>query len=606
MKKLLLSLLLLPFLVSGQVTENGVRSVITQRLSKQIRPIDLRQTLNLITHYARQADSTALAAVEMANNVTVTMNNVAGLEDALSTYQPLLGYTPVNQSASYDNPSFISSLPKAKVGLSNVENYSPANMPVSTAQAAINATKEPLITPGLTTQFFRGDKTWATVTIPTSNDFIATSGNQTAIAGNKTAASGTTWNFHNLTFGGTFLPATSGALFLGSPTVRMGGIYSDVFGSAGSPGIGSTTATQPVYFFSGPSTTANRFAEFKGTTGNLHLYAPGTSIVDQQVRLYVGGKVKITDIVNINPPVYANDAAALTGGLQLGDIYRESSGVLRIVVAITGPVYTESVGNLLTRTIFAGTPSERRYKAQNADETWSIQKTAGSTPPVFRFENRPGDVWPTDETNGNDQNGNYKERTEMYNINPTTLLGYNTPWESVQWISYQIRVAPGPDVTYTNDDHYCDLGQWHAKSGVGQATMFIKFDGADRFRFFTHGGTVAGSGTLRHTANLARGTWHKIVMRIKHSNTAGQGEFRLYINSTTPVVDLTGIDLGIRGESDAGYWKFGIYRTAADDGTVGGEIDRRVTLITEYANMEISETALDSRISSPLPITNTP
>jgi len=50
-------------------------------------------------------------------------------------------------------------LNKAAVGLGNVDNTSDANKPVSTAQAAALATKEPAITAGTAAQFVRGNKT---------------------------------------------------------------------------------------------------------------------------------------------------------------------------------------------------------------------------------------------------------------------------------------------------------------------------------------------------------------------------------------------------------------------------------------------------------------
>ena len=59
-------------------------------------------------------------------------------------------------------------LNKASVGLANVDNTSDVNKPVSTAtSAAISsavATKEPTITAGTTLQYWRGDKTWQSLT----------------------------------------------------------------------------------------------------------------------------------------------------------------------------------------------------------------------------------------------------------------------------------------------------------------------------------------------------------------------------------------------------------------------------------------------------------
>ena len=51
-------------------------------------------------------------------------------------------------------------LAKADVGLGNVDNTSDANKPVSTAQAAAIAGREPAITAGTTAQYWRGDKSW--------------------------------------------------------------------------------------------------------------------------------------------------------------------------------------------------------------------------------------------------------------------------------------------------------------------------------------------------------------------------------------------------------------------------------------------------------------
>jgi hypothetical protein len=51
-------------------------------------------------------------------------------------------------------------LTKVDVGLTNVDNTSDMNKPVSTAQAAAIATKEPVIVIGTAAQYYRGDKTW--------------------------------------------------------------------------------------------------------------------------------------------------------------------------------------------------------------------------------------------------------------------------------------------------------------------------------------------------------------------------------------------------------------------------------------------------------------
>jgi len=57
----------------------------------------------------------------------------------------------------------ITSIPKADVGLSNVDNTSDADKPVSTAQQTEIDTKEDAITAGTTSQYWRGDKTFQTL-----------------------------------------------------------------------------------------------------------------------------------------------------------------------------------------------------------------------------------------------------------------------------------------------------------------------------------------------------------------------------------------------------------------------------------------------------------
>jgi len=52
---------------------------------------------------------------------------------------------------------------KADVGLGNVDNTSDANKPVSTATQTALDGKEPVVAAGLSSQYYRGDKTWQTL-----------------------------------------------------------------------------------------------------------------------------------------------------------------------------------------------------------------------------------------------------------------------------------------------------------------------------------------------------------------------------------------------------------------------------------------------------------
>lgn len=68
---------------------------------------------------------------------------------------------PVGTASQYlRGNKTLATLDKSAVGLSSVDNTADVNKPVSTAQAAAIATKEPLITAGTIGDYRRGDKTW--------------------------------------------------------------------------------------------------------------------------------------------------------------------------------------------------------------------------------------------------------------------------------------------------------------------------------------------------------------------------------------------------------------------------------------------------------------
>ncbi|MEW4923999.1 hypothetical protein [Algibacter sp. 2305UL17-15] len=56
----------------------------------------------------------------------------------------------------------------------------------------------------------------------------------------------------------------------------------------------------------------------------------GIGLNNPSEKLEVNGTIKATDINFTGLPVYADDAAAVTGGLTTGDMYRTATGELRI------------------------------------------------------------------------------------------------------------------------------------------------------------------------------------------------------------------------------------------------------------------------------------
>ncbi len=66
----------------------------------------------------------------------------------------------------------------------------------------------------------------------------------------------------------------------------------------------------------------------QGLTGNVGIGTNGDP--DTGIKLQVNGKIKATDINFTGLPTHADDAAAGTGGLSEGDVYKTATGELRI------------------------------------------------------------------------------------------------------------------------------------------------------------------------------------------------------------------------------------------------------------------------------------
>lgn len=105
------------------------------------------------------------AAVGLANvdNTSDANKPVSTAQAAsIATKEPAIA-NPGDTTKYWRGDKTFQILNKAAVGLANVDNTSDVNKPVSTAQAASIATKEPTISAGTAAQYYRGDKTWQTL-----------------------------------------------------------------------------------------------------------------------------------------------------------------------------------------------------------------------------------------------------------------------------------------------------------------------------------------------------------------------------------------------------------------------------------------------------------
>lgn len=168
---------------------------------------------------------------------------------------------------------------------------------------------------------------------PTTNNFVfqqigtapSETGYKVTIDGTGAANGALFVNNGIATFAGHVMPSTNLSLDIGATSFRWNQIY--VGAVRGNGTLRLTAGTTNSIIFS-QTADANTVGQFFSTTGNFALQAPGALPTDDTIhRLQVNGKVKITDA-----PTYADNAAALAGGLIVGSIYKQSDGNLRIVI----------------------------------------------------------------------------------------------------------------------------------------------------------------------------------------------------------------------------------------------------------------------------------
>jgi collagen triple helix repeat protein len=114
---------------------------------------------------AASALPAALTITRSTGLATVAGDPTAALGIATKQYADTkqANITAGTTSQYYRGDKTFQTLDKAAVGLTNVDNTSDVNKPVSTAQAAADATKEPTIAAGAVGQYWRGDKSWVTL-----------------------------------------------------------------------------------------------------------------------------------------------------------------------------------------------------------------------------------------------------------------------------------------------------------------------------------------------------------------------------------------------------------------------------------------------------------
>ena len=207
---------------------------------------------------------------------------------------------------------------------------------------------------------------------------------------------------------------------------------------------------------------------------------------------------------------------------------------------------------------------------ENSGKSWSLERAENSASHALRFEVRAGDQWADDQSSGEN-----KERSE--------LDGYKHRWTAASpvWIAYSFLIEPGE--AYASD--WTAISQMHG-SEVRPFFVLLK---NDRISVVTE--RKGGSGAVQKQvgeAKLGRGAWHSIVYHLVQRSSEG-GSLKIWLDGA----EIANYGGPIGSDSNKAYWKFGIYRGYGPIAT---------PLAIEYANMEITEKDLSSRIKAPLPV----
>ncbi|MEO6285839.1 MAG: right-handed parallel beta-helix repeat-containing protein [Dyadobacter sp.] len=129
---------------------------------------------------------------------------------------------------------------------------------------------------------------------------------------------------------GSIVPAVPTTSVMGSNGSNYAEMYTKTILSNSGFSMGTTNSASAVDIRQGITTSV--LARFQATTGNLVVQAPGAAPAENNNRFTVVGTSWLNGVVKLSSvPVFADNAAATTGGLATGTVYRTTTGEVRIV-----------------------------------------------------------------------------------------------------------------------------------------------------------------------------------------------------------------------------------------------------------------------------------
>jgi len=251
------------------------------------------------------------------------------------------------------------------------------------------------------------------------------------------------------------------------------------------------------------------------------------------------------------------------------------------------PFYSDlTIGNLeALGTLTAGaqlTVLGQNYQLECApSSTHSLQRLDT----YERFQVASGDVAAIDDAT--------KERSELYvRDGAARAIAFDIAF----WVSMALRIPSASAFPSASATTWCIIGQIHstASPNIGDVLLSPAWaqdisGGVFTVQTRSFAGTPVTSNPpaiTRYTdAALPRDTWINLVYQLTFDPSAGA--MQIWRNGSS-VFNST-IPMGYN-QPDAGYPKFGIYRSAST-----------TTTTIEFANVEWGTTSLASRITTPLP-----
>jgi Polysaccharide lyase len=195
--------------------------------------------------------------------------------------------------------------------------------------------------------------------------------------------------------------------------------------------------------------------------------------------------------------------------------------------------------------------NDDEYRNQSAQKAYSVgARRSSNNDLVLRFEVRAGERA-------------YFDRKDRDRSEATSLARF--PKDEVIWNAYRVKIADGFPIPDGKKSWFI-VGQWHgSKDDKRSPYIAAEVQGKDLVflrRYVSNGKPI--SREMYRMKDVPRGKWLNIAIEHKVSST--DGLLNIWLNGRQ-VVNFDG-PVGYWDHDEAGYWKFGIYRSRNDTNAV--------------------------------------